>query len=376
MSMQAVKAVATAAVVCGVICGAALSAWTAARHAPASAAASASLSRPGSMPGFYVVIAGLEVVVRASSDGHVTGSVAIPGSAESGREWVAAEVFGGQDDRHFVIAVSWGSDLFGVAQVVLFRLAISPDGRPGRLAPLGAGFDRTGEPLIGAALSPDGSMLALSLVHEFPAGPLYGIVEIINLVTGGTRTWAGQSRPGDWAGVPAWASDRTVVVPWWHSTSAAAAVMLPPGMIPAVVTGIRQIDAAQPGGSLAAARLAAFPVPVRGLRSAVITPGGGEVVASSCRAAGNTATAQVVGLSAANGRLIGVLGTYTARFSNADYALGSTYASCQVLSVTGDGDHVLIQAFAFGRIDNGVFTALPGTPTIGVPVFAKVFAAW
>jgi hypothetical protein len=30
-------------------------------------------------------------------------------------------------------------------------------------------------------------------------------------------------------------------------------------MIPAAITGIRQIDAAEPGGSLAATRLAAFP---------------------------------------------------------------------------------------------------------------------
>lgn len=67
-----------------------------------------------------------------------------------------------------------------------------------------------------------------------------------------------------------------------------------------------------------------------------------------------------------------MLGTYTARFSNAGYALGSTYATCQVLSVAGDGDHVLVQALAFGRIDNGVFTALPGTP----PGVAPVFAAW
>lgn len=354
------------------IFGAVLSAWTAAQHSPVSALAGASQPRAGGMPRFYIVVAGLEVVVRASGDGHVTGSVAIPVPPASGRNVVGAEAFGGQDDRHFVIVVSRGGDLIGVAEVVLFRLTVSPDGRPGRLAQLEPGFDRTGEPLVGAALSPDGSMLAVSLAHEFPIGPLYGSVEIINLATGGTRTWTGQSMPGDWAGVPAWASDRTVVIPWWHSISAKTAMVQPPGMIPAVITGIRQVDAAEPGGSLAAARLAAFPAPVPGLRSAVITPGGGEVVASSCHAANNTATAQIVDLSAANGRLIRVLRTYTARFSNAGYALGSTYATCQVLSVTGDGDHVLVQALAFGRIDNGVFTALPGTPR-GV---APVFAAW
>ena len=54
----------------------------------------------------------------------------------------------------------------------MFRLTVSPDGRPGTLAQLEPGFDRTGEPLVGAALSPDGSMLAVSLAHEFPIGRL------------------------------------------------------------------------------------------------------------------------------------------------------------------------------------------------------------
>jgi hypothetical protein len=37
------------------------------------------------------------------------------------------------------------------------------------------------------------------------------------------------------------------------------------------------------------------------------------------------------------------------------------------------GQHVLVQAFSFGRIDNGVFTALPGAPPSSVPFAA---AAW
>ena len=57
--------------------------------------------------------------------------------------------------------------------------------------------------------------------------------------------------------------------------------------------GIRRLDAAAPGGRLAAAPLAAFPAPVPGLQSAVIAPGGGEVIASSCRAGHHTATARI-----------------------------------------------------------------------------------
>jgi hypothetical protein len=94
-------------------------------------------------------------------------------------------------------------------------------------------------PVTGAALSPDGKMLALSLMHEFPPGSLYGSVEVITMASGATRTWSGQSAPGYWPGTPSWAGDGTLVVPWWHSASQ--------GTIPAELTGIRQLDAAAPG---------------------------------------------------------------------------------------------------------------------------------
>ena len=63
--MPAVKIVAAAAVVCV----AALSACTASPRSPVSVPANMSLPPPGGMPRFYLVVAGLEVVVRASGDG-------------------------------------------------------------------------------------------------------------------------------------------------------------------------------------------------------------------------------------------------------------------------------------------------------------------
>jgi len=218
--------------------------------------------------------------------------------------------------------------------------------------------------VIGAALSPDGSTLALSLVHEFPPGPLYGSVEVINVASGATRTWTSQSAPGYFPGVPTWSSGATVVLPWWHSTSQS--------MSPAEITGVRDLDLAAPGGSLAAARLVAFPAAAPGLQSAVIAPGGGDVIASSCRAGHHTATARIIELSATDGRLVRVLRTQTARFANDADAQDAIASTCQVLSVTGDGDQVLVQAFAFGRIDNGVFASLPGT----TPGVLPVSAAW
>jgi hypothetical protein len=358
ISMRAVKVLAAAAVVCV----AALSACTASQPSPASVPANIPLPPPGGMPGYYVVVAGREVVVRASADGHVTGSVAIPVPAGNAISPVGGVPFAGADDRHFVIVVSRGGDLPGVADVTLFQLTVSPDGRPGRPSQLTFGSTQ-GVPVTGAALSPNGRILALSLVHEFPAGPLYGSVEVISVATGVARTWPGDSTRGYWPGVPVWAGDGTVVVPWWHDTGH--------GMIPAEITGVRRI-ALGSRGSLAAAPLITFPAPVPGLESAVIAPGGGEVITSSCRAGHHTATAQVAELSAADGRLVRVLRTQTARFGNDADAADAAFSQCQVLSVAGGGDHVLVQAFAFGRIDNGVFTSLPGT----TPRVLPVAAAW
>ena len=143
-------------------------------------------------------------------------------------------------------------------------------------------------------------------------------------------------------------------------------------MGPAEITGVRQLNLAAPGGSLAAARLVAFSVPVPGLQSALLAPGGGEVITSSCRAGHHAATVRVAELSARDGRLIRVLRTQTARFGSDADAADAGFSQCQVLSVADDGDHVLVQAFAFGRIDNGAFTSLPGTS----PRVLPVSAAW
>jgi hypothetical protein len=362
IGMRAIRtvAVAVAAVACIAATSACTTTTTTSQPPLVTLPTGAAQSAPGAQPRYYVVVAGLDVVVRASGDGHVTGSVPIPVAPGNARFNVTAEAFGGADDRHFVIVVSQGGDLPGVASVTLFLLTVSPAGRPGRLRQVN--FDSRGEPVIGVALSPDARMLALSLTHEF-LPPLSGSVELINVATGATRTWTAQAAPGYWPGIPAWAGDSTVAVPWWHGTGN--------GMIPAEITGVRELDIAASGGSLLAAPLVAFHAPVRGLESAVVAPGGGDVIVSSCRAGHHTATAQVTELSAADGRLVRVLRTQTARFRNDADAEDAVFSECQVLSVAS-GAHVLVQAFAFGRVDNGAFTPLPGTS----PDVLPVSAAW
>ena len=356
ISMRMVRAAAAMAVVAVSAC--------ASQPSVVSVPPSASPSSPGAMPAYYVVVSGLDVVVRASADGHVTGSVAIPVAAGTPRSPAAAEVFGGLDDRHFVIVASRGGDLPGVAQDTLFLLTVSLDGRPGRLDRLA--FDNQGVPVTGAALSPDGMTVVLSLTSEIPGQEQYGSVVLINVTTGATRTWTGQGAPGYWPGVPSWAGDGTVEVPWWHSGSA--------GTVPASLTGVRELNLASPGGSLLAAQLVTYQAPVRDLGSAVIAPGGGYVVASSCQTGPgrHTGTAQIMELSPATGQVVDVLRTQTTRFGNNADVQDAIFSTCRVLSAVDGGGIVLAQAFAFGRIDDRAFTSLPGTS----PRVLPVSAAW
>jgi hypothetical protein len=88
---------------------------------------------------------------------------------------------------------------------------------------------------------------------------------------------------------------------------------------------------------------------------------------------GRAATRSTARRAPADGQLVRVLRTQTTRFPNATDEQNALDESCAVLSADASGQHVLVQAFSFGRIDNGVFTALLGVPSSSVPLAA---AAW
>jgi len=89
-------------------------------------------------------------------------------------------------------------------------------------------------------------------------------------------------------------------------------------------------------------------------------------------------------LSPATGRAVEVLRTQTTRFGNNADVQDAISSTCRVLSAVDGGGLVLAQAFAFGRIDNGAFTSLPGTSLPGtslpgtspLPHVLPVSAAW
>ena len=96
----------------------------------------------------------------------------------------------------------------------------------------------------GIALSPDGIMLAVSLRYQVPlsADSLhYGGIEVINLVTGTTHLWMSRGWYY-WPGPPSWVGgDRIVAFTWWHDIGTTG---------PAVLAGIRELDATAPGRDL------------------------------------------------------------------------------------------------------------------------------
>jgi len=65
-----------------------------------------------------------------------------------------------------------------------------------------------------------------------------------------------------------------------------------------------------------------------------------------------------------------VLRTQTAWFPDDADAQDAILSACQVLVVADASDHLLVQAFSFGRIDHGVFTSLPGASPGVLPVSA------
>src|SRR6185437_11383632 len=200
---------AAAAAVIAVITAGALVAGLTAAHKPAAHKPAVSGSAPASLPRFYVTTSsspggrGIQAVVRASASGQVTGTVPVPSAlpvewADSGGTFVTAAA----DDRSFIIGVQGGQEpTKNGLDLRLFRFAISDAGKPGHLTELAPAPMRN-ETTEGIALSPDGKLLAVSLMRGGPADS-GGAIEGPGLCTGGTRTGSGRPYGGDGRVAPA-----------------------------------------------------------------------------------------------------------------------------------------------------------------------------
>src|SRR5579864_660868 len=299
-----------AAAVIAVITAAALVAGLTAADKPAVRKPAVSGSAPASLPRFYVTTSsspggrGIQAVVRASASGQVTGTVRVPSAlpvewADSGGTFVTAAA----DDRSFIIGVQGGQAPTKIGlDLRLFRFAISAAGKPGHLTELAPAPMRN-ETTEGIALSPDGKLLAVSLMRDSPpdAG---GAIQVLDLATGATRTWTAPAHSVYIPGPPSWADgSRVIAFTWLRSTQS--------GLMSAP-RGIRLLDTAAPGDNLVAGTVIVprGVVAAGSLVSALITPDGRDVIVVTWRdltpqASTHTVIVQFAELQACNGRKSG-----------------------------------------------------------------------
>jgi hypothetical protein len=370
---------AAAAAVIAVITAGALVAGLTAAHKPAHKPA-VSGSVPAGLPRFYVTTSsgpggrGIQAVVRASASGKVTGTVPVPSAlpvewSDSGGTFVTAAA----DGRSFIIGVQGGqAPTKNGLDLRLFRFAISAAGKPGHLTELAAALMRN-QTTEGIALSPDGKLLAVSLMNNSPADSVAAI-QVLNLATGATRTWTAPARSVYIPGPPSWADgSRLIAFTWLRSTQS--------GLMSAP-RGIRLLDTAAPGDNLMAGTVMvpSGKVAAGSIVSALITPDGRDVIVVTWRdltphAKTHTVVVQFAELQASTGRLVRLLRTQTERY---DFEHVITVEdSLGVLSLSSQGRYALVQGTQFGWLDVGGPDPGRFTPLPAVPAGQYVnFAAW
>ena len=368
---------AAAAAVIAVITAGALVAGLPAAHQPAAHQAAGSGS--ASLPRFYVTTSstpdgrGIQAVVRTSASGQVVGTVPVPSAepvewADSGGTFVTAAA----DDRSFIIGVQGGGGPTQVGlDLRLFRFAISAAGKPGHLTEL-APAPMPNETTEGIALSPDGKLLAVSLQNDSSPDAV-GAIQVLDLVTGATRTWTAPAHSVYIPGPPSWADGSRVIAFTWLNADQSGLMSAP--------RGIRLLDTAAPGDNLVAGTVIvpSGVVAAGSIVSAMITPDGRDVIVVTWRdltpqARTHTVVVQFAELQASTGRLVRLLRTETARYDEVDVT--TLEVSLGVLSLGPQG-YALVQGVQFGWLDvggpdPGRFTPLPA---VAVGQYVN-FAAW
>jgi hypothetical protein len=304
-----------------------------------------------------------EAVIRNSATGRITGTVKIVTDDFPAPVTVATA----PDGRSFIIGTyepnPKGTRATGYQEYRFFRLPISVDGKPGHLTELPPYPVPMYASVQGIALSPDGTLLAVSSMYNGPGGIpaiLAAKVEVINLATGKVRIWTAGIQRGHYyvPGSPSWADgDRMIAFTWQHSQSLTNDNM--------TMEGVRLLDTDAPGDNLADSRMIVSRKAVSGtIQSALITPDGRDVLMATFRnvpSGGNrgTVTAQIAEVSAAGSGPVRVLRTETARYTV--NTKGYLDDASQVLSLDPTGRYALIQGFQFGwlDLDLGRFTPLP-----------------
>jgi Tol biopolymer transport system component len=226
----------------------------------------------------------------------------------------------------------------------------------------------------GIALSPDGKLLAVSLMRDSP-GNSAPTIQVLNLATGATRTWTAPTRNYPYlVGPPSWVDGSRVIAFTWLNADQSGLMAAP--------RGIRLLDITAPGDNLVAGKLIvpSGVVAAGSIVSALITPDGRDLIVVTWRdltpqASTHTVVVQFAELQASTGRLVRLLRTQTERYDEVHVV--TVEGSLGVLSLGPQGRYALVQGVTFGWLDlggpdPGRFTPLPALPA-GQYVN---FAAW
>jgi hypothetical protein len=226
----------------------------------------------------------------------------------------------------------------------------------------------------GIALSPDGKLLAVSLMRAAP-GNYAPTIQVLNLASGATRTWTAPTRNYPYLpGPPSWADGSRVIAFSWLNADQSGLMSAP--------RGVRLLDITAPGDNLLAGKVIVprGVVAAGSIVSALITPDGRDVIVATWRdltphASIHTVVVQFAELQASTGRLVRLLRTQTVRYDQLH--VGTLEVSLGVLSLGPQGRYALVQGVKFGWLDVGGPDPGRFAPLPAVPAGQYVnFAAW
>ena len=299
------------------------------------------------MPRYYVTADhGRPVAeVRDSATGKALSVVPLPDGIDPKLSQVAAA----GNDHKFVLA------LFSFPRTRFYLLQVVAGGHSARLVSLVIPPLPAGAIADAIAVSADGRELAVSV--QFSGGQR-GAVEVVSLATGAVRMWT-TNRAGV-PGVISWADRGHELGFFWQDARPGS------GSPRTSCSGLWLLDTTAPGNNLMSARRI-LPAQVGSdtVQSAMLTPDGSRVIASVVydgvdHVNRGTVVGGIVELSARTGRSLRTLLAEQAAHS-ADPGNPGWYITSPVLVATdATGNHLLVSSDRFGRLDHGLFTALPG----------------
>jgi hypothetical protein len=328
------------------------------KPAPATRAGAAA------MPRFYVSVIfrpQARAAVHDSRTGRVLSSIMLPKALHVSQDSASGHVAAAASGRTFAITAT---EILGhhTTEVRVLLLRVSPDGRTDHLTvtPLRLTRPGTRDFVNGIALSPDGGKLAaaVQIPTDSPAHrtPPYAEIKVVSL-TGSfpARTWTTRQQYALPLS-PSWEADGRFLGFVWDGR------ITGPALKHIGVTQVRLLDTAVPGTDILASKILAQGSPSLGaIQTGQLAPDGRSVLVATSRnipasQGKGTAILKVTQLSVPGGHVTRVLIRHAVPYRGGPLAAD---LSCNVWSVSAQGQHALLACPGFGRLDSGKFTRLP-----------------